>query len=509
MSLRFRITLGLIANILICMALGGTALWYMRSLGQTNDTLLHSTASLRDHLEGDMMHDALRGDVLKALLISTESGYDVGTLEEVKEEIAEHGNNFLERIADNKKHVTDPETLKLLNETETTVNNYVGLANKLQEMVRYHALDTQEGLTQFMDTFSLLEEKMESLSDRIETRAKDTADASVALIEKSRISIFVFVILALVTAAVSYVYAQKQIIRTLSNMSENLSKASDQLNVSALQVGTESSNLASRATDQASSLEEAAASLEEIASMIQQNADNAKMADGIVDSLHTLSRQGVDSMHEMSLAIQSIKDAADETAEIIKTIDDIAFQTNLLALNAAVEAARAGDAGKGFAVVAEEVRKLAQHSAEAAKNTASRIQRSKELADNGVQVSGNVDEALREMKDGSVKAAGIVKEISIASSEQSSGIKQVNIAIANLDQVTQRNAASAEESAAASQELLNQSRILSHSVSELTSLVTGQSQKSGYSSEDSEVGGSGKSDSYRTKGTSSPSTKKQ
>lgn len=473
MSLRLRMTIGLMVNVLLSFLLGGTAFWCLQTLGESNAHLLHASSALRNHLEGDMMHDALRGDVLKALLIASDHRYDIGTLDDVGKEIEQHGSHFLELVAENKEHVSDPQTQKLLSEIEPAIERYVTLGKHVVDMAKNSSHDLQAGLTEFMAGFELLEEKMGELSDAIQSLSHDTVTKSTTLLERSRVVIAALCLLVLLVAILSFVYFQKMVSQVLLKMVSHLASTMGRLTSSAHQVGDESSNLASRATTQASSLEEAAASLEEMASMIQQNADSARMADEIVDSLHGLSNRGVDAMQEMSSAIQEIKVAADETAEIIKTIDQIAFQTNLLALNAAVEAARAGEAGKGFAVVAEEVRKLAQHSAEAAKNTASRIQRSKKLADNGVQVSVAVDAALHEMKEGSVKAAGIVKEIAAASSEQSTGITQINIAIANLDQVTQQNAASAEESAAASQDLLAQSNSLSEAVTSLNQIVSG------------------------------------
>lgn len=263
----------------------------------------------------------------------------------------------------------------------------------------------------------------------------------------------------------------KVFLDTITDAVENLGDSSELVLSAGHQLTSGSTSLAQGATEQAASLEETAASLEEIASMVKHNTDNAQQAEQLSSSVKKVSQSGAESMEKMSEAMTAIKQAADETAEIIKTIDDIAFQTNLLALNAAVEAARAGDAGKGFAVVAEEVRNLAQRSAVAAKDTAEKLKRSNSLADNGVHVSGEVASSLSQIRQNAEKAADLVKEIAAASQEQSNGLEQVNTAVSELDQVTQRNAASAEESAASAQELLTQANRLQGIVSELGHLT--------------------------------------
>ena len=196
----------------------------------------------------------------------------------------------------------------------------------------------------------------------------------------------------------------------------------------------------------------------------------------MAESTSSSAGQGVEKMRALSDAISRIKTSSDNTAKIVKTIDEIAFQTNLLALNAAVEAARAGDAGKGFAVVAEEVRNLAMRSAEAAKNTADLIEESVKNAEAGVAINQEVLKNLEEIDAEASQVTGVMAEIAEASGQQREAITQVNQAVDQVNQVTQEAAAASEEAAASSEELLAQAEEMQKMVSSFE--ITGSGGRS-------------------------------
>ncbi|MFH1136748.1 MAG: methyl-accepting chemotaxis protein [Pseudomonadota bacterium] len=306
----------------------------------------------------------------------------------------------------------------------------------------------------------------------IENTEEIANDASSALSTASTIMIGGLIIALAVGAFLSF-FITRSITKPINRIIEALASGADQVSSASGQVSSASQSLAEGASEQAAAIEETSSSLEEMSSMTKQNADNAGQANSLMrEAKAVVDKAGV-SMKEMNTSMGEISSSGREIGKIIKTIDEIAFQTNLLALNAAVEAARAGEAGAGFAVVADEVRNLAQRAAEAAKNTANLIDGTIKRINQGTELVRTTDEAFTQVAVSSNKVAELIGEIAAASSEQAQGIDQVNQAVSQMDQVTQTNAANAEESASASEELNAQAESMLEVVGELMTLVGG------------------------------------
>lgn len=259
--------------------------------------------------------------------------------------------------------------------------------------------------------------------------------------------------------------ALNTIIDSLNNAMSNIKDAANQVNSGSEQVSSGAQTLSQGATEQASAVQQLSASINQIAEQVKSNAENSHHANEISVNTSNKMMEGNEQMNNMLTAMNEINDKASEINKIIKTIDDIAFQTNILALNASVEAARAGAAGKGFAVVADEVRNLAAKSADAANQTTLLIESTISAVENGAKIADSTAATLLEVVEGAKESTSLVKEISIASSEQSSAIEQINVGVEQISSVVETNTATAQESAAASEELFSQAQVLDSEVS--------------------------------------------
>ena len=239
-----------------------------------------------------------------------------------------------------------------------------------------------------------------------------------------------------------------------------INQSSSQVASGADQVSNGSQALAQGATEQASSVQELAATIGEISNKVSQNADSARQASKAADSVSVKMDVSKEKMQQMTQAMGDISSCSSEIGKIMKIIEDIAFQTNILALNAAVEAARAGAAGKGFAVVADEVRNLANKSTKASENIAVLIENSLQAIEHGTQIADDTAQSLIQAANDVNEMAGIIEQISEASSDQADSIAQLTVGIDQISNVVQTNSATAEESAAASEELSSQSQLM-------------------------------------------------
>ncbi|TFW17127.1 methyl-accepting chemotaxis protein [Duganella callida] len=264
-----------------------------------------------------------------------------------------------------------------------------------------------------------------------------------------------------------------ELLDALGQMNGNLSRivgrvrsGAGAINSASAEIASGNLDLSSRTEQQASSLEETAASMEELTSTVKQNAANAHQANSLAQSAAEVARRGGAVVAQVVDTMNAINDASKKIVDIISVIDGIAFQTNILALNAAVEAARAGEQGRGFAVVATEVRTLAQRSSAAAREIKALIDDSVDKVATGAQLVEVAGSTMHEVQESVRRVTAIVGEITVANHEQTSGIEQINIAISQMDQVTQQNAALVEQAAAAAAAMQDQTGELNAVVSQ-------------------------------------------
>jgi methyl-accepting chemotaxis protein len=263
----------------------------------------------------------------------------------------------------------------------------------------------------------------------------------------------------------SLMYAMRTMQQSLAQLVEKVRSGTDTITTASSEIAAGNIDLSARTEEQASSLEETAASMEELTSTVQTNTDNVQQANVLASEASQIAVKGGQIVEQVVQTMGSINDAAKRIADIIGVIDGIAFQTNILALNAAVEAARAGEQGRGFAVVASEVRNLAQRSAAAAKEIKALISDSVDRVDTGSRLVNVAGETMNDVVTSVKRVTDIMAEITLAGQEQSAGIAQVNQAVAQMDQVTQQNAALVEEAAAAADSMQSQAQQLSRIVS--------------------------------------------
>ncbi len=273
------------------------------------------------------------------------------------------------------------------------------------------------------------------------------------------------------TGIILLVMVRRQIMTPVNMVIAGLTRSSETAKSASHHMSSSSNTIALASNKHAASLEEISASIKEMAATSDDNAANTRNVTSMLNSSRAAAEKSTGAIARLDEAIAQIKSSSEETGKIMKTIDEIAFQTNLLALNAAVEAARAGEAGKGFAVVAEEVRNLAQRSAEASRNTAELIKDSQKSAENGVTVSQEVDAITREIIESITKVTDLMADVSRVNDSQAQGTSQISSSVSQMEDITQATAASSEELVGSSNELESQAKDLSTMVQVLKNIV--------------------------------------
>jgi len=561
------------AVMVLCTASAGAGLWSTTRLDRAVHDANVSAAMLRNHMEADMMHDALRADVLSSQLAG-EPGSGVA-IADVRKDLAEHTALFRQALTENEALVTDPASRAAMVELKTPLDVYIQSAGHMVDLAATDRAQAVAAMPGFSQQFTTLEDAMSAASDKIEAASTAAAARAKGVALFSEILMTAAVLAGVVFAGVLILISRAAIVRPVLNLAGDMRRlaagqtditvsgagradeigemaksvevfrqsgierarleteaagfqqeldrklrametafelagreqkavvdvmaqglaglaggdlstriaaqvASDytalknDFNAAAVRLeeairtisdvasqigsGTEeiaqaSNDLSRRTEQQAASLEETAAALDEIAATVRQTAEGAGRATAEVASARTDAERSGQVVDQAVAAMGAIEDSSRQITRIIGVIDEIAFQTNLLALNAGVEAARAGDAGRGFAVVAQEVRALAQRSAEAAKEIKTLISTSSQQVDAGVTLVGQTGEALGRIVGRVAAIDDLVRQISSSSQEQASGLAEVNTAVNHMDQVVQQNAAMVEQATAATYSL--------------------------------------------------------
>ena len=483
----------------LALIIGVVGLWGVAQLDGSMDAITRNSVALRNHMTADMMHDALRSDVLAALVAAKNNRSD--DRPEIIGDLNQHVQIFTESLNENAKLELGEEIKAGLAQTRPALESYIRSARTISELAFMDHDAAFRQLESFKGTFDRLAEEMESLSTLIEDgslASQADGDRAVVIARNTIIGVSIAAIIVLLAGSLQL---SRRITRPLQAMVEGARKiaggdltavvraesrdeigdlatvmndmreklgaivagvrsGAGGITDAAQEIATGVNDLSQRTEEQASSLEETASSMEQMTSTVKQSADSTQQTSTLARAALQDAEQGGAIVTETVAAMSEISASSNRIADIIGVIDEIAFQTNLLALNAAVEAARAGEQGKGFAVVAAEVRSLAQRSAEAAREIKGLIEDGVSKVRTGSELVQRSGDTLQKIIASVSKVSDIAAELSAASHEQSAGIEQINKAVMQMDEMTQQNAALVEQASAASKAMEEQAQRL-------------------------------------------------
>jgi methyl-accepting chemotaxis protein len=490
--------------VLFMVGVGLAGLYARHYLTVGAERVLAAQEVLRANMEGDQAHDALRGDVLAALLSARE--IDQEEADAIRKELEAHLAQLSGSMRALEQADLDAPTRAAVQKARPTVDAYLAKAKDLVGLAYSDRMTAQAQLEDFDKTYKQLEGELGAMSGLIGQHARAAeAESRATSVRTGHFVTAGMISAGLLLLAIAWSISRNvvrrleravqvartvamgdlgsrievqgndeaaQLLQALAGMNENLVRlvgtvrqSSDNIAAGSMQIATGNQDLSQRTEEQASNLQQTAASMEQISATVRANADSTRAASAMATTASASAAQSGDAVRRLVTSMAGITEASRRMTDIIGVIDGIAFQTNILALNAAVEAARAGEQGRGFAVVAAEVRGLAQRSAAAAKDIKSLIDSSVAQVRDGQQQAEEAGSSMAQVVDQVRQVTQLLAEIDSATLEQNKGIAEVSQAVTHIDQVTQSNASLVEEAAAAADSLNRQALRLVEAVS--------------------------------------------
>jgi methyl-accepting chemotaxis protein len=504
LSIRHRL-LGLsLTGLTFVVLLGAVGYGATGKLSAARDNITANVSALKAQMSADMMHDALRGDVLRAMLAGLRK--DAAAEQDVVKDLSEHGQTFRDEL---KVLVASPlsdEARQITVRLAPALDAYLAGATEVVGLAWKDTAAADAKLPAFQQSFEVLEKEMSALDELLEASAKSVRDDSEAVTLRARQLIIASALAAAFVLFVVGIWIGRSVTRPLASaarlaravaegdlrtrieaegndeigaltramamMNDNLARvvgsvrdSSDSIATGTAEIVSGNTDLCQRTERQAASVQQTASSMSEITDTVKNSADSARQAHVLAANASQAASQGGEVIGRVVATMGQISQSSGRIADIIGVIDSIAFQTNILALNAAVEAARAGEQGRGFAVVASEVRALAQRSAGAAREIKALIGTSVEQVEVGSRLVGDAGNSIADIVGQVRRVSDLLAEISQTTQAQSGGIAQVNQAVGEIDRTTQQNAAVVEQTAAAAESLQQQARALVDAVS--------------------------------------------